>query len=93
MASVKRRPDGTWRARYRDPSGREHARHFPRRVDAERWLDGVRGISPEDCGPTQRADASPSPTGSLSTTPAPNKGERPRQLVMRSWLDVISCRR
>ncbi len=43
MASVKKRPDGTWRARYRDPCGREHARHFPRRVDAERWLDAVRG--------------------------------------------------
>ncbi len=43
MASVKKRPDGSWRARYRDPSGREHARHFPRRVDAERWIDGIRG--------------------------------------------------
>lgn len=30
-----------WRARYRDPSGREHARHFPRKVDAQRWLDSV----------------------------------------------------
>src|SRR3954453_16217480 len=43
MASVKRRSDGTWRARYRDPQGREHARHFARRADAERWLDEVRG--------------------------------------------------
>ncbi|HVL83593.1 MAG TPA: site-specific integrase [Pseudonocardia sp.] len=39
MASIKRRPDGKWRARYRDPSGREHARHLPRKVDAQRWLD------------------------------------------------------
>jgi integrase len=39
VASVKRRPDGRWRARYRDPSGREHARHFERKVDAQRWLD------------------------------------------------------
>lgn len=43
MASVKRRPDGKWRARYRDLEGKEHARHFDRKVDAERWLDGVRG--------------------------------------------------
>lgn len=43
MANVKRRPDGRWRARYRDPSGREHARHFVRRVDAERWLVSVEG--------------------------------------------------
>jgi integrase len=41
MASVKRRPDGRWRARYRDEAGREHARHFERRVDGQRWLDEV----------------------------------------------------
>lgn len=39
MASIKRRPNGQWRARYRDPSGREHARHFARKVDAQQWLD------------------------------------------------------
>lgn len=42
MASIQRRPDGRWRARYRDPSGRERARHFPRKVDAERFLTTVR---------------------------------------------------
>ncbi len=41
MASVARRPDGRWRARYRDSAGREHAKHFPRKVDAQRWLDEV----------------------------------------------------
>lgn len=41
MASIKRRTGGKWRARYRDERGREHARHFERRVDAQRWLDGV----------------------------------------------------
>lgn len=41
MASVKRRPNGKWRARYRDEAGREHARHFDRKVDAQRWLDQV----------------------------------------------------
>jgi integrase len=41
MASIKKRPDGIWRARYRDDAGKEHARHFPRRVDAQRWLNQV----------------------------------------------------
>src|SRR5215218_10470208 len=40
MASNQKRPSGLgWRARYRDLAGREHARHFPRKVDAQRWLD------------------------------------------------------
>lgn len=41
MASIRRRPDGVWRARYRDANGKEHARHFKRQVDAKRWLDEV----------------------------------------------------
>lgn len=41
MASIKRRPDGKWRARYRDNFGKEHARHFSRKVDAEAWLNEV----------------------------------------------------
>lgn len=41
MASIAKREDGRWRARYRDPAGREHARHFTRKVDAQRWLDEV----------------------------------------------------
>ena len=41
MASIARRADGRWRARYRDEAGREHARHFDRRVDAARWLDEI----------------------------------------------------
>lgn len=41
MASIGKRPDGKWRARYRDSGGREHARHFTRKVDAQRWLDEV----------------------------------------------------
>lgn len=39
MASIKKRDNGQWRARYRDEGGKEHAKHFPRRVDAQRWLD------------------------------------------------------
>lgn len=41
MASVQKRDNGKWRARYRDGAGREHARHFDRKVDAQHWLDEV----------------------------------------------------
>ncbi|WP_432020695.1 tyrosine-type recombinase/integrase [Streptomyces sp. 1222.5] len=41
MASVQKRPNGKWRARYRDEAGKEHARHFGKKVDAQRWLDEV----------------------------------------------------
>jgi len=41
MASIQRRPDGQWRARYRDSAGKEHARHFDRRIDAQHWLNSV----------------------------------------------------
>lgn len=41
MANIARRPDGRWRARYRDPSGAERSKHFARKVDAQRWLDAV----------------------------------------------------
>ncbi len=39
MASVKRQASGRWKARYRDAAGKEHASHFGRKVDAQRWLD------------------------------------------------------
>lgn len=42
MASLTRRPDGRWRARYRDPDGRERARHFDRKLDAEHCLATVK---------------------------------------------------
>lgn len=41
MASVAKRPDGQWRARYRDRESKEHSRHFARKIDAQRWLDEV----------------------------------------------------
>lgn len=41
MASIKQRSDGVWRARYRDEAGKEHARHFKLKRDAQRWLDEV----------------------------------------------------
>ena len=39
--SIAKRPDGQWRARYRAENGREHAKHFGRKTDAQRWLDEV----------------------------------------------------
>lgn len=41
MASIKKRPNGRWRARYTDAQGKEHARHFELKRDAERWIDEV----------------------------------------------------
>jgi len=36
--SIQRRPNGKWRARYRDLEGREHAKHFTYKAEAEEWL-------------------------------------------------------
>lgn len=41
MASIQKRPNGTWRARYRDDANKEHARHFRRKIDGQQWLDEV----------------------------------------------------
>ena len=41
MASIAKRPDGQYRARYRDEAGTEHSRHFDRKIDAQQWLDQV----------------------------------------------------
>jgi integrase len=39
MASIKKRDDGKWRARYRDETGKEHAQHFATRALGQAWLD------------------------------------------------------
>jgi hypothetical protein len=39
--SVSKRPDGRYRARYRDDARKEHAKHFDTKRDAQRWLDNV----------------------------------------------------
>ncbi len=41
MASITKRPDGRWRARYRDVNGKEHAKHFDRKIDGQRWLGQI----------------------------------------------------
>lgn len=55
MGSVAKRPDGVYRARWRDPSGREVSKHFAKKRDAEAWLavveaDKLRGqyVDPTD---------------------------------------------
>lgn len=44
MATIKRRPErgNKWQATYRDPNGKEKAKLFERKVDAERWLTAQR---------------------------------------------------
>lgn len=43
MASIDRRPNGKWRARWREfPGGPQRTKHFARKVDAENFLTGVR---------------------------------------------------
>jgi hypothetical protein len=41
VANIAKRPDGQWRARYRDSQGQEHARHFDRKIDAQNFLDTI----------------------------------------------------
>jgi integrase len=41
MSNIARRPNGQWRARYRDRQGAEFSKHFSRKLDAQAWLDSV----------------------------------------------------
>ena len=44
MASIDKRPDGGYRARWREyPGGPQKTRQFARKAEAERFLDGIRG--------------------------------------------------
>src|SRR4051794_16895650 len=44
MASIDKRPDGRYRARWREyPGGPQKTKHFTRKIDAQRFLDGVSG--------------------------------------------------
>ena len=44
MASIDRRADGRYRARWREyPGGPQRTKHFHRKQDAQRFLDGVQG--------------------------------------------------
>ena len=39
--SIHREPNGKWRARYRNPEGRDRSQNFGRKIDAERFLVSV----------------------------------------------------
>lgn len=39
MTSIKQRPNGAWRARYRDGAGKEHSAHRKTKREAQKWLD------------------------------------------------------
>jgi hypothetical protein len=41
MASVTKRPDGSWRARYRDASGKEWSKHTKTKREGQEWLDAA----------------------------------------------------
>jgi len=42
MASIAKRPNGRWMARYREfPGGPQKSKTFDRKVDATRWLTDV----------------------------------------------------
>jgi integrase len=44
MASIDKRPNGKWRARYRvHPGGPQRSKHFDRKSDAERFLTRIQG--------------------------------------------------
>ena len=63
MGNVARRPDGRWRARFRDVRGREHSKHFDRKIDAVRWLAGVEVARSRASGLIRRCLGSGSVTG------------------------------
>jgi hypothetical protein len=45
MASIDKRPNGKWRARYRvRAGGPQRSKHFDRKTDAERFLTRVQGL-------------------------------------------------
>jgi hypothetical protein len=76
VASIKERADGKYRARYRDGAGKEHARHFERKVDAQRWLDEVTAsmitgqyVDPR-AGKVTLAPTSPTTRGARCGSPA-----------------------
>jgi integrase len=41
MSSIDKRPNGRWRARYRDKAGRSHSKTFDRKADAQSYLDDI----------------------------------------------------
>lgn len=40
--SIDKRPNGQWRARWREANGKQRARHFRRKIDADRFLTTIK---------------------------------------------------
>jgi hypothetical protein len=81
--SIARRPGGRWRARYRDDTGRERARHFARKVDAVTWLDEV--TSTLHAGTYVNPRAGRVTSRSSTTTGRRDSCGSPRRVPMPTW--------
>ena len=65
--SVTKRPDGSWRARWREfPGGPQQARHFNKKVDAERFLLDIEHSKQTGATSTRSPAESRSATGRSS---------------------------
>jgi hypothetical protein len=85
MASIARRSDGHWRARYRDPAGKHTPATFNARFEAERWLENVTtamttGIYVDPAG---RATVSIWGARRCSNTPVKTRSSSPRILTIK----------
>lgn len=54
MPSIARRPNGRWRAHHHAADGREHARQFDRKADAQHWLTEVAAETSPGRDPAQQ---------------------------------------
>ena len=85
MASIDKRPDGRYRARWREyPGGPQKVRHFARKRDADQFLDAIRGDSAHGTyvDPRRRPDPVPGVRRELegrsrSTAPGRQRRSRP----------------
>jgi len=85
MGHIERRVwsgKASYRARYRDPSGRERSKSFSRKVDAERWLAEVEHTKTRGMW-TRGSAVSASRIGSLPGGRRRQTCDRPRKLVTR----------
>ncbi|MGB8380436.1 MAG: site-specific integrase [Dermatophilaceae bacterium] len=90
--SVARRPDGRWRARFRDTTGREHAKHFTRKVDAERWVTA--NMAQRDRGEWLDPDRGRATVGELAPTWLASKQLKPTSVASYEslWRTVVKPR-
>lgn len=81
MAHIRRHPKAKdrWQVRYVDPSGKERAKNFSRKSDAERFLvsietDKLRGIGSIRGSPRRLSKSGPGDGGGLHHTSRPTRG-------------------